>query len=86
MEQWKKSELGYDENFNYIFKYKDGYFKVGILDITYSIIYDGEDAEIYYINNKAPLTIKTSAGISVILPVNDKNGDIESRKNIIYVE
>lgn len=84
--KWKKSELGNDVNFNYIFKYKDGYFKVGLLDMAYSIIDDGEEAEVCYKGNKDLLTIKTSVGIAAILPVNDKDEDIESRKTVIYVE
>lgn len=83
--KWKKTELGDNGNFNYVFKYKDGYFKIGLFDMAYSIIDDGKEAEVYYISNRSPLTIRTSVGIAVILPVNDKDGDIEIHKNVVYV-
>ena len=83
--KWKKSELGNNGDFKYLFKYKDGYFKIGLLDMAYSIVNDGEEAEVYYINNKTPITIKTSVGIALVLPVNAKD-DIEKNHVVIDVE
>lgn len=66
--KYKKSELGNYGNFQYVFKYEDGYYKVGLLDQAYSIVNDGEEAEVYYTSSKSLLMIKTSIGICGILP------------------
>ena len=68
--------------FDYVFKYKDTYYKLGLLDKAYSIINDGEDAEVYYANEKSVLLIKTSIGIAGVLPLR-KSDDIERTKNVI---
>ena len=68
--KYKKSEIGNNGDFTTVWNYKDAYYKVGILEQAYSLINDGEEAEVYYINPKAPIYIKTSIGIAVVLPVN----------------
>lgn len=81
--KYKKSELGNYGDFQYVFKYKNGYYKVGLFDQAYNIINDGEEAEIYYISPKSLLIIKTSIGICGILPFNFING---IDKTIIDIE
>lgn len=66
--KYKKSEIGMGKDFQYCFKYRDGYFKVGLLDQAFSIINDGEDAEVYYTGAKGLLLIKTSIGVCGVLP------------------
>lgn len=69
----KKSEVEQGDDFKYIFHYDNAYFKVGLLDSTYSIINDGEKVEVWHPgNNKrvSPIIIKNSIGIGVILPFN----------------
>lgn len=83
--KYKKTEIGIGKDFQYVFKYKDGYFKVGLLDQAFSIINDGEKAEVYYTGSKSLLLIKTSIGIAGILPFNPEP-DIEEKKTIIHVE
>ena len=83
--KYKKTEIGIGQDFQYVFKYKDGYFKVGLLDQAFSIINDGEKAEVYYTGSKSLLLIKTSIGIAGILPFNPKP-DTEEKKTIIHVE
>lgn len=68
--KYKKSEVGQHQDFQYCFKYKEGYFKVGLLDQAFSIIDDGKEAEVYYNGAKGLLFIKTSIGIAGILPFN----------------
>ena len=68
--KYRKSEVGQYQDFQYCFKYKEGYFKVGLLDQAFSIIDDGEEAEVYYNGAKGLLFIKTSIGIAGILPFN----------------
>ena len=80
--KYKKSEIGQRQDFQYCFKYKEGYFKVGLLDKAFSIIDDGKEAEIYYNGAKSLLFIKTSIGIAGILPFNAME-NIEERKTVI---
>ena len=80
--KYKKSEIGQCQDFQYCFKYKEGYFKVGLLDQAYSIIDDGKEAEVYYMGAKGLLFIKTSIGITGILPFNPMV-NMEEKKTII---
>lgn len=82
--KYKKSEIGQDASFQYAFKYRDGYFKIGLLDQAYSIINDGNEAEVYYNGAKGLLLIKTSLGVCGVLPFNYK--DEMNSKTIIQVE
>lgn len=88
--KYKKSEvvISYAGTFEYIMKYKPSekaeaaYFKIGILDQAFSIINDGNPCDVYYINRKSPLFIKSSIGLCMILPLN-ADEDIELKKETI---
>ena len=82
--KYKKSEIGQCQDFQYCFKYKEGYFKVGLLDQAFSIIDDGKEAEVYYNGAKGLLFIKTSIGIAGILPFNPMV-NVEEKKTVIEV-
>lgn len=77
--KYKKSEIGKCQDFQYCFKYKEGYFKVGLLDQAFSIIDDGKEAEVYYNGAKGLLFIKTSIGIAGILPFYSNNVNMENK-------
>lgn len=67
----KKSEVETDGDFKYIFHYDDAYFKIGLLDATYSIINDGERAIVWHPGERkkiSPIVIKNSLGICLLLP------------------
>ena len=83
--KYKKSEIEIGQDFQYVFKYKEGYFKVGLLDKAFSIIDDGKEAEVYYNGAKGLLFIKTSIGIAGILPFNPMV-NVEEKKTVIHVE
>ena len=83
--KYKKSEIEIGQDFQYVFKYKEGYFKVGLLDQGFSIIDDGKEAEVYYNGAKGLLFIKTSIGIAGILPFNPME-NLEEKKTVICVE
>lgn len=84
--KYKKTEFDV-ENFKYVWKYRDAVYRIGFLDQAYSVIADGEEAEVYYKDSKGLLLIKTSIGVACILPFikSDKtlNGKIiiESEEN-----
>lgn len=44
--------------------------KIGLLDKAFSIINDGNNAELYYINRVSPILIKNELGIALVLPIN----------------
>ena len=83
--KYKKSEIGQCQDFQYCFKYKEGYFKLGLLDQAFSIIHDGKEAEVYYMGAKGLVFIKTSIGIAGILPFNPIV-NMEEKKTVIIVE
>lgn len=69
----KKSEVEQNEDFKYVFHYDNAYFKVGLLDSTYSIINDGEKATVWHPGNKkeySPIIIRNNIGVCVVLPFN----------------
>lgn len=70
----KKSEVEIGDNFKYVFHYDDAYFKIGLLDATYSIINDGGKATVWHSEygkkKYSPIIIKNSLGICLILPIN----------------
>ena len=69
----KRSEVEQGNNFKYIFHYDNAYFKIGLLDSTYSIINDGRKASVWHPGNRkeySPIIIKNDIGICVVLPFN----------------
>ena len=84
--KYKKSEIGTNGDFQYVFKYKDGYYKVGLLDKAYSIIKNEEKAKVYYTGNESLLYIKTNIGLCGILPLNHTTvNQIEKAKTVIVL-
>jgi hypothetical protein len=54
----------------FVIRYKGTYYRLGLVDATYSIINDGGDATIYHSGDKfSPLTIENSIGVCLVLPV-----------------
>lgn len=82
-----KKEVG--PGFEYLMLYDGTYYKIGLLEATYGIIDDGKEAMVYHPDGKRkPLTIQTSIGICMIMPVfikDEDNDDIEPER-IIEVE
>lgn len=69
----KKSEVEPGKDFKYVLHYDNAYFKIGLLDATYSIINDGEKAIVWHPGERkkiSPIVIKNSLGICVVLPFN----------------
>ena len=76
--KYKKSEIGEENSFQYLFYYKERFYKVGILDQAFSIINDGEESEVYCSRETPILYMKTSIGMCAILPVNiSENNKVE---------
>lgn len=81
----KKTEIKAGDRFRYLLRYDRAYYKIGLLDAAYSIINDGSKATAWHKIGieTAPLVIKNSIGICVILPVNNI---VEKNKIIISME
>lgn len=75
--KFKKSEM-YTNNALYYLKYKETYYKIGLLDKAFSIINDGEEAEVYYSGKNDVLIIKNTIGVVGICPIKLKD-DIDSK-------
>ena len=55
---------------DFLMHYDGAYFRMALLDITYSIVDDGQEAIVYHVNNaRRPLTITTDIGVCVVMPV-----------------
>ena len=76
----KKSEVEAGNDFKYVMHYDGAYYKIGLLDATYSIIDNGGKAEVYHQDGKktSPMIIKNDIGVCVVLPI---NFDTENFKN-----
>jgi hypothetical protein len=63
----------------YLLHYDGAYFRIGLLDITYSIINDGKDSTVYHKegNSGSPITIVNELGYAVIMPVRLEYGPEE---------
>lgn len=83
----KKTELD-SFKYNYLLHYDGAYYKAGLLDSTFSIIDDGEEATVYHKDGEgsAPIIIKNSIGICVVMPVNVENEEVLENKIVIEVK
>ena len=75
--KFKKSEIDAN-NALYYLKYREAYYKIGLLDKAFSIINDEKESEVYYSGKKNVLIIKNSIGIAGICPIRLKD-DIGSK-------
>ena len=63
----KKSEVNGN---NYLMFYEGNYYRLGLLEATYGIIDDGDNATVYHNpNSTKPITIKNDLGVCVIMPI-----------------
>ena len=81
----KKSEVEAGDNFKYVMHYDGAYYKIGLLDATYSIIDNGGKAEVYHQDGKktSPMIIKNDIGVCVVLPINFDTEDFKNDGKIV---
>lgn len=59
-----------DSRFKYLMLYDGTYYKIGLIDASWSIIDDGEIAITYHPDGeRMPMTIQTSLGFCMVMPV-----------------
>lgn len=80
----KKSELNTDKC-QYLMHYDGAYFKIGLIDITYGIIDNGEEATVYhaYGNARSPILIKNNIGVCIVMPMAREDGYEDNETKII---
>lgn len=82
-----KQEIQYGNCAKYYLRFRDTYYKIGLLNKGYSIIDGGKHQEVFYNDKVSPLYIYNSLGIVMLLPVRI---DIALRNNkdkdFVYVE
>lgn len=79
----KKSELS-ATGYKYLMLYEGAYYKLGLVDATFSIIDDNEEAVVYHTPGKrAPITIKTNIGVCTIMPLYIEDEDLVAEDIII---
>lgn len=70
-----------------LFHYDGSYFRMSLIDITFGIIDDGEEATVFHEPNSIrPMYIETSLGRAVIMPINRTIEDEERDEEKIIVE
>lgn len=80
-----KTEVG--AGFKYLMLYDGTYYKIGLIDISYKIIDDGELALTYHPDGeKMPMTIQTKYGFCMVMPVYMHDGEPDESHVIIEVE
>lgn len=80
-----KPEVG--SKFKYLMLYDGAYYKIGLLDASLSMIDDGEIAMTYHPDGeRMPLTIQTSLGICVIMPVKFYIGEPKEEDGRVVID
>lgn len=71
-------------NGEYLMRYDGAYFKLALLDSSFSIIDNGDEATVYKPSgaNRKPLVIKNDIGIAVIMPI-FVDGDPEADGKVV---
>lgn len=72
-------------NNDFLMHYKEAYFRLALVDITYGILDDGQEAEVYYFGKHRPMVIKNDIGIGLVLPIR-YDGDQPECTVVIEVE
>lgn len=82
-----KQEIQYGNCAKYYLRFRDAYYKIGLLNKDYSIIDGGKHQEVFYNDKVSPLYIYNSLGIVMLLPVRIDVALKDSKdKNFVYIE
>lgn len=61
----------------YLMQYKDNYFRISLVDVTYGILDEGEETNVYYNGTNRLITFENELGIGIIMPVRNDGEHIE---------
>lgn len=62
---------------DYLMKYNGLYFRMALVDITFGILNDGNEINVYFNGKNRPITIENDLGIGIILPIRGDGEYIE---------
>ena len=60
----------------YLMFYNGAYFRMALVDITYGILNDGKEIDVYFGGELKPMTIQNDIGVGIILPIRHDNNDL----------
>lgn len=84
---YRLSKKEVESTFRYLMLYDEAYYKIGLIDSSYGIIDDGEIAMVYHREGeRGPITIQTSLGFCVIMPVKYDGDPLDDGKIVIEVD
>lgn len=68
---------------DYLMNYNGAYFRMALVDITYGILDEGKEIDVYFNGKLRPITIQNDLGVGIILPI---RYDSESLEDVTIVE
>lgn len=79
-----KAEVNGTPN-KFLMHYDGAYFRLGLFDITYRIIDNGEEVTVYHKegSNVAPITVENELGVALVLPVKCTAEFVEENEFIV---
>lgn len=70
-------------NNEYLMLYNGAYFRMALVDITYGILDEGKEIDVYFSGKFKPITIQNDLGIGIILPIRYESGTLN---DVIVIE
>lgn len=70
-------------NNEYLMFYNGAYFRMALVDITYGILDEGKEIDVYFSGKFKPITIQNDLGIGIILPIRYESGTLN---DVIVIE
>lgn len=68
---------------SFLWKYKEAWFNIPLLDVSYGVINDGKDIAVYYVGKKYPLIIETSIGYAGVCPIIPKENPYTNKNKTV---
>lgn len=69
----------------YLMRYKGGYFRLALVDVTYGILDEGKEVDVLFNGKLRPITILNDLGKAIVLPIR-YDGEHPDAKVIVEVE
>lgn len=72
--KYSKNSIYSNDN---LMQYKDNYFRIALVDLTYGVLDEGKEITVYYNGSNRPITIENELGIGIIMPIRNDSEHIE---------
>lgn len=84
---YRLSKKEVESTFKYLMLYDNAYYKIGLIDSSLGIIDDGEVTMVYHREGeRGPITIQTSLGFCMVMPVKYEGDPLDDGKVVIEIE